>query len=93
MSNESTEKLTELQKAERTITRMRVSIDQYRNELRDAKTDIEVIDSVMKAIVKKYKGHGESSECIIVKLLCSAVVVDVENILKVSSEPVENIIT
>lgn len=92
MSNESTNGLTELEIAQRTISKLQVQLAQYRDDITGAAMDKDVITCIHLAMIKKYTEVCHDSNNMTVRLLCANVVQDCNNIIKVSTIPVATLL-
>lgn len=89
MENLATQNLTPQQQAERQCLKMQVSIDQYKNDLRQFTTNTQVTEAGLQAIVKKYTAFAEESQCTTIKLLCSNIITDAQNLLTINQTKIE----
>lgn len=66
------------------IERLKVGLDQYKKDLKDAELKNEIITLGLAQIINKYRSMAESCDRTSIKLLCSCIVRDIINTGKAS---------
>ena len=76
--------------AEQQLLKMQISIDQYKNDCRQAELERDMLVSAIGMLRAKFHDIGRTSPEIGVKLVCSAMVIDCDNALRsFNSEPLK----
>lgn len=76
----------------RELFKTETSLDQYRQDLREAENKKEFIQLGFRQMIRKYTAYANSTQCLTVKLIASSIVEDLKNILAVADSTAEEII-